>query len=53
MSVYLRDKLEASSIILTGFRHGGEGNFTPLPPQNKPLKGPPKLELIRFTKNSK
>ena len=31
MSVYLRAKFEASSIILTSFRQ--EGNFTP-PPTN-------------------
>ena len=44
MGVYIRAKFEVSSIILTSFRQGG-GNFTPPPPQNEPLKGPPRLAL--------
>ena len=43
MGVYLRAKLEVSSIILTGFRLG---ELLPLPPpQNQPLKSPPRLGL--------
>ena len=42
MSVYLRAKFEAFSIILTSFRQGGS-NFTPPPPQNELLKSPPRL----------
>ena len=50
MSVYLRVKFEVSSITLTSFRQGGRGvgeggSFTPSPPQNEPLKGPPRLGL--------
>ena len=45
MGVYLRAKFEVSSIILTGFRQGGGDNFTLPPPQNKPLKSPPRLGL--------
>ena len=42
MGVYLRVKFGVSSIILTSFRQ--ECNFTsPPPPQNEPLKGPPRL----------
>ena len=46
MGVYLRAKFEVSSIILTSFRQGG--NFAPLPspPQNEPLRSPPRLGLI-------
>ena len=44
--VYLCAKFEVSSIILTSFRQGG--NFTPLPPQNEPLKSPPRLGLKPF-----
>ena len=29
MGVYVRDKFEVSGIILTSFRQGGGGNFTP------------------------
>ena len=46
MGVDLHAKFEDSSIILTSFRQGG--NLTPPPPhppQNKPLKSPPKLGL--------
>ena len=43
MDVYLRAKFRVSSIILTSFIQGG--NFTPLPPQNEPLKSPPRLGL--------
>ena len=38
-------KFEVSRIILARLRQGGaEGNFTtpPTPPQNKPLKSPPR-----------
>ena len=48
MDVYLRAKLDVSSIILTGFRQGGVGgggNYTP-PPKNETLKSPPRLGLI-------
>ena len=44
MSVYLRAKFEVSSIILTGFRQGVI--LPPLPPpQNEPLRSPPRLGL--------
>ena len=44
MGVYLRAKFEVSSIVLIGFRQGG--NFTPpLPPQNEPLTSPTRLGL--------
>ena len=51
MAVYLRAKFEVSSIILTGSRQGGS-NFTsaPPPPQNEPLKSPPRLGLNNATK---
>ena len=44
MSVYLRAKFEVSSIILTGF---GQWVILPplLPPQNEPLRSPPRLGL--------
>ena len=48
MDVYLRAKFEVSSIILTSFREGwGGGVILPLshPPQNEPLKIPPRLGL--------
>ena len=45
MDVYLRAKIEVSSIILTSFRWGG-GYFWPPPPQNETLKSPPRLGLI-------
>ena len=47
MGVYLRAKFEVSSIILTGFRRGGVNspNPPPLPPENEPLKSPPRLRL--------
>ena len=45
MCVYLRAKFEVSSIILTNFRQGGRGNFSPLPPKNEPLKSPLRLRL--------
>ena len=53
MCVYLRAKFQVSSIILTSLRQGrggsGVGNFNhPPPPQNKPLKSPPRLGLINF-----
>ena len=40
MSVYLCVKFEFSSISLTSFRWG---NAPPPPPQNEPLKSPPRL----------
>ena len=43
MGVYLRAKFEVSSIILTGFRQGVI--LPPTPPQNEPLKSPPRLRL--------
>ena len=44
MCVYLRAKLEVSGIIVTSFR---KGLILPLsPPQNEPLKSPPRLGLI-------
>ena len=46
MSVYVCTKVKVSSINLTGFRQrGGEGNFIHQPPQNKPLKNPPRSRL--------
>ena len=44
MDVYLRAKFEVSSLILTSFKQEGGSNFiTPLlPPQNEPLKNPPR-----------
>ena len=49
MCVYLCTKLKVSSIILMSFRRD---NFTPqlLPPQNGPLKIPPRLGLRRLLK---
>ena len=45
MSVYLHNKFQVSSSILTSFK---QGNFTPPLPQtqNEPLKSPPRLGLI-------
>ena len=44
MYVYFRAIFEVSSVILMGFRQGC--NFTlPPPPQNEPLKSPPRLGL--------
>ena len=43
MGVQLPAKSEVSSIILTGFRQGVV--LPPCPPQNEPLKGPPRLGL--------
>ena len=54
MSVYLSDKFEVSSVILTRFRQGGvvvEAVILPLPPpQNELLKSPPRLgsKILRF-----
>ena len=42
MDVYLRAKFEVSGLSLTTFRWG---NFTSPPPQNEPLKSPPKSGL--------
>ena len=50
MGVYLRAKFEVSSIILTSFRQGGV-ILPPTPPQNEPLKSPPRLGLIRLNKD--
>ena len=49
MGVCLCAKCEVSSIILTSFRKGAGGNLSaPLgPPQNEPLKSPPRLGLSR------
>ena len=44
MCVYLRAKLWVSSIIVTSFRKGLI--LTLSPPQNEPLKSPPRLGLI-------
>ena len=44
MGVYLRAKSEVSSIILTSFRQGVILP-PPTPPQNEPLKSPPRLGL--------
>ena len=44
MDAYLRAKFEVSSIILTSFRQGVI--LPPSPPQNEPLKSPPRLGLI-------
>ena len=43
MGLYLRAKFHVSSIILTKFRQGVI--LPPPPPQNEPLKNPPKLGL--------
>ena len=57
MCVYLCAKFEVSSLILTSFGQGwvGVGEFYP-PPQNEPLKSPPRLRLKgkgkRITDNS-
>ena len=53
MGGYLCAKFEVSSVILTSFRQGGSGggrggNFTSPPPQNEPLKSPPRLGLIYY-----
>ena len=50
MGGYLRAKFEVSSIILIAFRQeGGGGNFARSPPQNEPLRNPPRrLELTCF-----
>ena len=46
MRVYLRAKFEVSSIILTSFRQGVIlPPPPPTPPQNEPLKSPPRLGL--------
>ena len=52
MCVYLRVKCEVASKILMSFSlrvggRGGGGVILPSPPpQNEPLKSPPRLELI-------
>ena len=45
MGVYLHVKFKISSIILTGFRQGVILPSPPRPPQNEPLKSPPRLRL--------
>ena len=47
MGLYLRATFEVSSITLTGFRQGWVGVviLLPPPPQNEPLKIPPRLGL--------
>ena len=49
MCVYLSTKFHVSSIILTSFRQG-MGVFLLLthPPQNEPLKSPPRLALKSY-----
>ena len=50
MYVYLRTNFQVFRIILPTFRQGG-GEFTPpplLPPQNQPLKNPPRSGLKDF-----
>ena len=50
MCVYLRTKLQISSIILTSFRQGGYV-YSPSPPsqpQNELLKSPPRLALTKL-----
>ena len=42
MGVYIRAKFEVSSMILTSFR---QGVILSPPPQNEPLKSPPRLGL--------
>ena len=44
MGVYLRAKCEVSGIILTGFRHGGRGNFIP-PTSKRTLKKPTQVRV--------
>ena len=49
MCMYLRTKLQVSSIILTGFIQGRVIlTNSPSPPQKEPIKSPPRLELIRI-----
>ena len=43
MGVYVLAKFKVSSIILTSFRKGC--SFTHPPPQNEPLKSPPRLGI--------
>ena len=50
MCLYLRTKLQVSSIILTSFR---QGVILLPPPQNEPLKSPPTLGLKEITKKIK
>ena len=47
MNVYLSVKFQVSSVILTTFRQGGV--ILP-PPQNEPLKSPPRLGLREHVK---
>ena len=44
MYVYLQTKIQVSSVILTSFRQVGV-SLLPPPPQNEPLKSPPRLGL--------
>ena len=50
MGVYLCTKFKVSSVILTSFRQGIILSPALLPPQNEPLKIPPRLELRRLLK---
>ena len=45
MCRYLRTKCNVANIILTKFRQEGVILPNPPPPQNGPLKGPPRLGL--------
>ena len=45
MGGYLGAKCEVSSMVLTSFRQGGALTQPPTPPQNEPLKSPPRLGL--------
>ena len=44
----LCNKFQVSSIILTSFRQGDGGNFSPFPPQIEPLKSTPRLQWKKF-----
>ena len=41
MCVYLRTKLQISSVILTSFRQGGRDNFSPQSPTSKRMPEKP------------
>ena len=48
VSIIILSKLEVCIMILTSFKTGKEGVISLQPPQNKPLKRPPKLGLIFY-----
>ena len=48
MGVYLRAKLEGSSIILTGFRRGGGGNLTSPPTSKRTPKKPTQIRVNKL-----